>query len=319
MRLFKLALPLLFATGLALFAARAWTDSADRAARALALEHARHQFTQRAGIARGAPDAEAYRTELKAALRAWYADLTDVGNRWPMLRGNPPPFVPPPPKAANGGDVREWHDLAEQHVGGWREGRVDLVESSAVAGLRIDLLRVTKLADHLGVDVAVWGAPEETEIDEPAPGKQLQRVSVPVVFKGLGLRFFDAAGKVVARMDAPGEPALRLDMPARLVSDAPPGLTLGRYELPLFPPDVAEAEWTLAAQVRTASGDTRVAQATWKTKPEPSWSGAAWNDKVVAESESEAKAAAPEGAKPAVSTTAAPKARHAAWPIRAEQ
>jgi hypothetical protein len=69
---------------------------------------------------------------------------------------------------------------------------------------------------------------------------------------------------------------------------------------------VAEVEWTLAAQVRSASGETRVAQAVWRVKAEPAWSGAAWSatDKVIAESEKPAQAAA------------APKARHAAWPIR---
>ena len=54
MRLFKFALPILFVAGLALLAARAWTDQADSAARLLAIEHARHQFSQRAAVARTA-------------------------------------------------------------------------------------------------------------------------------------------------------------------------------------------------------------------------------------------------------------------------
>jgi hypothetical protein len=54
-------------------------------------------------------------------------------------------------------------------------------------------------------------------------------------------------------------------------------------------------------------------------KAEPAWSGAAWTgDKVVAESESEAKAAAPDTAQKASATATGPKARHAAWPIREE-
>src|SRR5947208_263528 len=128
---------------------------------------------------------------------------------------------------------------------------------------------VDRSAGHLAVDVAVWGVPEEMQQDEQEAGKPVLRVSVPLVFKGLSLRFFDAKGTVIARLDGGGEPALRLDMPARLVVDAPPGLTLGRYELPQFPPDVAEVEWTLAAQVRSPSGEGRIAQATWKTKAEP--------------------------------------------------
>jgi hypothetical protein len=310
MRLFKYALPVLFAAGLAMLAARAWTDQADTAERKLLLEHARHEFSQRGALARAAPDRDHYRDDLRALLRTWFADVIDVGNRFPRLRGQPAAFVPPPPNV-RGGDVRDWQELADSQVGAWREGRFELLDSAAAEGLRLDLLRVTAVAGHLAVDVAVWGAPEEVQQDEVAP-----RVSVPLSFKDLSLRFFDARGAVVARLDGGGEPALRLDMPARLVPDAPPGLTLGRYELPLFPPEVAEVEWTLAAQVRAPSGETRVAQAVWKTKAEASWSGTAWADKAVVETGSEAKAAAPEGARPAVATTPVPKARHAAWPIR---
>ncbi|MCA1828494.1 MAG: hypothetical protein ABR567_04600 [Myxococcales bacterium] len=315
MRLFKYALPILFVAGLALLAARAWTDQADSADRKLLLEHARHQFSQRAAVARAAPDRDRYRDDLRALLRSWFADVTDIGNRFPMLRGQPAPFAPPPPRV-RGGDVRDWQELAESQVGAWREGKLEMLDSAAAQGMRLDLLRVSSVAGHLAVDVAVWGAPEEMQQDEVETGKPGLRVGVPLVFKGLSLRFFDAKGAVIARLDGAGEPALRLDMPTRLVPDAPPGLTLARYELPLFPPDAAEVEWTLATQVRAPSDESRLAQAVWKTKSHPSLTGAAWSDKVVDETGIEAKAAAPEGARPAVATTPAPKARHAAWPIR---
>lgn len=307
MRVFKFALPILFVTGLALLAARAWTDQADKAERALLFEHARHHFTQRAGVARAAPDRDRYRDDLRALLRSWFADATDIGNRFPLLRGQPSAFVP----QIRGSDVREWRELAESQVGAWREGRVELLDSAAAQGLRLDLLRVAPVAGHLVVDVAVWGAPEEMQQEEAGT-----RLNVPLLFGNLSLRFFDAKGTVVARLDGGGEPALRLDMPARLVSDAPPGLTLARYELPLFPPDVAQVEWTLAAQVRAPSGETRLAQAVWKTKFDKTWTSGSWPDKAVVESESEAKAAAPGGTEPAAARTAIPKARHAAWPIR---
>jgi hypothetical protein len=310
MRLFKFALPVLFAAGLALLGARAYTDQADAASQRLLFEHARHLFSQRAAVVRAAPDTVRYRDDQRALLRAWFADLAEVGNRFPALRGQPAAFVPPPPKV-HGGNLSDWQQLSDAQVGAWREGKLELLESAEAQGLRLDLLRVTK-ADgpkpKLAIDVAVWGAPQETQVDEPEVGRQVQRVTVPLVFKGLSLRFFDAKGALLARLDGGGEPALRLDMPERLTPDAPPGLVLGRYELPLFPPDAAEVEWTLAAQVRPVSGDTRLAQAVWKTKLDPAWAGAAWtqqgDEKVVAET-------AAEPVRPE-----APKAKRAAWPIR---
>jgi hypothetical protein len=198
MRLFKFALPVLFAAGLALLAARAWTDRADAASRSLLLEHARNQFSQRAAVARTAPDPEAWRADLRALLRGWFAEQADIGNRFPMLRGQPAPFVPPPPR---GRDVREFQELAEKQIGAWREGRIDLLQTSSAQGLRIDLLRVAKAPQsRLAVDVAVWGAPEEIEAEEVGEfGKEVQRVMVPLLFKGLSLRFLDNAGRIMAR------------------------------------------------------------------------------------------------------------------------
>jgi hypothetical protein len=315
MRIFKIALPVLFAAGVSLFAARAFTDATEAAAEKLAQEHARSQFEQRAAIARAAPDAERYRADLKTLLRNWFADEADIGNRFPMLRGQLAPFMPAPPK----GNLAEWQELAESQVSAWREGKIELLETAPSQGLRLDLLRVKSIGSHLAVDVAIWGAPEESQLEESEPGKQAMRLTVPIVFHGLSVRFFDANAKLVARIDGAGEPALRLDLPERLVADAPPGLVLGRYEVPLFPPNAAQVEWTLAAQVHSPSGEPRLAAATWKSSADPAWSGAAWSeaDKVVAEGEAEARANAPESqqqnAKQAVSKG---NARIAVWPER---
>src|SRR5258706_13274055 len=93
MRLFKFALPILFAAGLALLGARAWTDQADAAAQKLALEHARHQFSQRAAVARAAPDKERYRDDRRALLRARFSVQSNIGNRFTPLRAPTAPSV----------------------------------------------------------------------------------------------------------------------------------------------------------------------------------------------------------------------------------
>ena len=312
MRLFKLALPCLFVAGLALFAARSFTDHADRAARSLAVEHARLQFAERAALVRQSPDADHYRGELRALLRDWFGGQMALGNRFPALRGQPAPYVPAPPKARGDG-LREWQELADARVSQWREDKLELLETAESAGLRLDLLRVARAGTQLAVDVAVWGAPEETEVEELAPGREQRRMTVPLVFRGLALRFFDAAGAMVARMEVAGEPALRLDVPERLVTDAPPGVVLARYEPAPFPPGAAEVEWTLSVQVRTASGETRPAQAVWRRKVDPAWTGAAWSadDKVVAEA-----AVKEPAARPAVARASASTAQNVVWPAR---
>jgi hypothetical protein len=117
-----------------------------------------------------------------------------------------------------------------------------------------------------------------------------------------------------------GEPSLRIDLPARLVPDAPPGVVLARYEPGLFPADAAEIEWTLTANVRTATGESRPAVATFRTKPSPAWAGGATEAWGGTERTSE-EAAIP-GAKKSSGAKGAGKsdepARPSAWPARAD-
>ena len=103
--------------------------------------------------------------------------------------------------------------------------------------VRLELLRAQLEPlpqPHLAVDLAIWGAPEELEkeefVAEGREGRSQLKASVPLYFSGLAFKFFDAEGKVVAEMNGAGEPSLRIDLPGRLLPDAPPGVVLGRYE-----------------------------------------------------------------------------------------
>ncbi len=293
MRLFKIALPVLFAGGLALAASRAWMDGQDRAARALAAEHARSEFVQHAALVRAQPDLERYRTELRALMRSWFAAQATIGNRWPSMRGQLAPYI-----AAQRAPAQlqaEVDELLGGTIAGLREGRLEVLSSAVADGLRVDILHARKLGKgdeaRLQIDVAVWGAPEETTVEESGE-RAVTRTSVPVVFRGLSFKFLDAAGKQVAHMPGEGQPRLRVDLPEGIVADAPPGLVLGRYEPFLFPKDAAEVEWTVSLQVKMPSGESRAATASWKTKMDPAWadaSGKVWSaaDTVSVEGEPE--------------------------------
>ena len=296
MRLVKIALPVLFLAGLAVAAARSSMDTADRAARALAVEHARSEFVQRAALVRGSPDAERYRAELRALLRSWFATQTTIQNRWPSQRGQLAPFIAPP--RPNKTLTAEIDELAGGTIKALREGRVELLHTAAADGLRVDVLRARRQGKgdegRLMVDVAVWGAPEET-ITEEQNERTTVRTSVPLIFRGLSFKFFDAAGKEIASMPGEGQPRLRVDLPEGLYPDAPPGLVLGRYEPFLFPKDAAEVEWTLSLQTKMPSGDARISIATLRTKMDPSWgdaTGKVWSapDTVSVEGKEEPEA-----------------------------
>jgi len=289
MRLFKIALPVLFIAGVAVAVARSWMDGSDRAARALAVEHARSEFAQRLALVRAAPDETRYRAEIRAALRAWFAAHTAIGNRWPEQRGELAPFIaaarPPPAMAA------EVQELAGGAVAALREGRHTPLSGAFAEGVRADVLAVKKLDQNLKIDLLVWGVPEETVTETSgAEGRSTFRTTVPLVFRGLSFKFFDATGKQIAHMPGEGQPRLRVDIPEGLIADAPPGMVLGRYEPFLFPKDAREVEWSLALQIKMPSGDPHVVQVLWKSKMDPAWaddSGKVWSapDTVKVEAE----------------------------------
>ncbi len=285
MRLFKYALPILFIAGVALFATRAWTEADDASQHKLAVEHARSEFIQHQAVVRGASDAK-YGDEQHQLLRSWFAEQTEIGNRWPTHRNDAPPFIPPAPKA-KGGDLDEFKELANSTIGGWREGKFDLFQTVFAGGLRFDVLRVARPAGQqkLVVDLAIWGGPEELEQQETKDGEHVvQHASVPLQFKGLTIKFYDDKNKEVAGMPIEGEPILRLDMPERMVNDAPPGVVLARYEPALFPRDAATVEWTINAAVRTSTNEMRPVSAVFKTKLDPAWSiaaGETWGGKEL--------------------------------------
>jgi len=287
MRLIKYALPILFIAAVALFATRAWTEADDAAKRQLAIEHSRSQFLQHSALVRAADDAR-YPDEQHQLLRSWFAEQTELNNKWPAMRGAAAPFIPPAPKV-KGGDMHEYEELAASTVGAWREGKFDLFHSSYAGGLRFDVLRVARVAGQprLAVDLAVWGAPEELETEEAKEGGNghaTQHASVPLQIRGLSIKFYDAKDKEIAGMPIEGEPGLRLDMPERLQHDAPPGVVVARYEAGLFPRDVATVEWTLTASVRTVTGESRAITSTFKTRLDPAWSiaaGETWGGKEL--------------------------------------
>lgn len=281
MRLVRIALPALFVAGLAVALSRTWMDASDRAARALAVEHARSEFAQRAALVRGSPDADRYRAELRALLRWWFAGQTAIDNRWPAQGDQLAPFIAAPRLPA--GMAAEVAELAGGTVTALREGRLEVIHSTAADGLRIDVLRAQRRRDaddaHLQISIAVWGAPQETSAGELSEPTSI-RTQVPLLFRGLSFKFFDAAGKEIASMPGEGQPRLRVDLPEGLYADAPPGLVLGRYEPYLFPKDAAEAEWSLSLQTRMPSGEERVTTATWRSAIDPRWtdtSGKVWS------------------------------------------
>jgi hypothetical protein len=293
MRLVKIALPALFIAGLAVLASRSWMDGSDKSARALSVEHARSEFVQRAALVRGAPDADKYRLELKALLRSWFASQAAIRNKWPSQRDQLAPFIAAPKLAA--GLQTEVDELAGGAVTAMREGQLEVLHTAQADGLRVDLIRVRRQGKgddaRLQIDVAVWGAPEET-LAEEANERVTVRTTVPLLFRGLSLKFFAEGGKEIASMPGEGQPRLRVDLPEGLYADAPPGLVLGRYEPFLFPKEAVEVEWSLALQSKMPSGDLRVSTAVFRTKMDPQWAdatGKVWSasDTVTVEGKEE--------------------------------
>ncbi len=220
-------------------------------------------------LERGAPSrqlpadrARDWRDDSRALLRWYFDELAAIEARYPGQRKKPPE---PAPKGKGGAKEAqaaqaEWQRYAEERMALMRDGKYEPVLSGGENGLRLDILALEPAPNPasgekgIRVEFALWGVPRRVDRETQAGStRTTTRVTVPVTFRELAVRFQDAAGKPYGEMIGPGEPYQKLADPERFVEDFPPGILFGTWYLDLFPREAARAEMTLSVEARGAA------------------------------------------------------------------
>jgi hypothetical protein len=241
----------------------------------------KREFVERSSVGRAMPAAKQkeWADEAHTLLRWYFDELGAIRNRHPSEKRVEPPQVDPSKlKDADRAARQEFVTFTTQQFDALREGKYEPLFAGADQGLHLDLLTFGPAQNPAGgdrslkVDFMLWGAPRRVERESASPGTRApSKVVVPVVFKDLAFKFFDAQGKLYGGMSGSGEPYLKVADPERFLEDFPPSLIPGTWYLDLFPAEAAKVEITLALEVRGVAGADVVANYKWELPVRDEW------------------------------------------------
>jgi len=229
----------------------------------LARAQLKREFLERGAPSRQLPADRArdWRDDSRALLRWYFDELAAIAARYPGERKKPPePAGKGKGREKDGQAAQaEWQRYAEERMALMRDGKYEPVLSGGENSLRLDLLALEPAANPasgekgIRVEFALWGVPRRVDREtQVGTSRTVTRVTVPVTFRELSVRFLDAKGKPYGEMTGPGEPYQKLADPERFVEDFPPGILFGTWYLDLFPREAARAELVLSAEARGA-------------------------------------------------------------------
>ncbi len=226
----------------------------------LARVQLKREFLERGAPSRQLPADRArdWRDDARALLRWYFDELATLEARYPRGKRKAPEAAPKTKGGEKDAQAQaEWQRWAEDRMALMRDGKYEPILSGGENGLRLDLLSLEPEANPasgekgIRVQFALWGAPRRVERETQAgTTRTVTRVTVPVSFKELSVRFFDAKGKLYGEMSGPGEPYQKLIDPERFVEDFPPGILFGTWYLDLFPREAARAEMAVSVEAR---------------------------------------------------------------------
>lgn len=160
-------------------------------------------------------------------------------------------------------------------------------------GFRLDMYEINKTAidgqDRLMVKVLIHaGDPESLSFGRI---EMKMRIEDEVEKQVKGKTVTETVAKM-AKVEGGGEPNTLVKEPRKRMEDFPPGLMIGYYDFPLFPPTARELKLTMSFTVRTAGGNSFSPNLEFAVIPiSPSWrlpEGASWEAEEMEATEEEA-------------------------------
>jgi hypothetical protein len=245
-------------------------------------------YLERVGWIRSNPDEKSYKEEVNPFLRAYFKDVDEHIRR----HGGNPEFDDylqelekrEGRKESGSGpkvDRKAYYDSVRGVFDLMRKGQYAPVYSATDKGMRLDVLstdvKMVGRAPQVRFELVLWGAQREMKDD----GKNVKRMITSASFDA-SWRLFDAKAKLLGKMDASGDPSMRIDWPERFIAEFPPQMVLGHYDMDLLPAEVTNLEITFNVTSRSSTGGEAKASfpwkleapAEWKLKPGEKWEGA---------------------------------------------
>lgn len=166
------------------------------------------------------------------------------------------------------------------------------VATGQMNGLRVDLYSFKKSAvdgqDRLQVKILVYsGDPEAVSFGSI----QMKLAIKSMVEKKVHGKIVQEEQLKLAKVEGGGSPNTLIKNPRKWMADFPPGLMIGYYDFPLFPPTSSDLALTINFGTRTVGGNTMQSEIAFPAIAiDPSWklpAGASWEAEEMEGTEEE--------------------------------
>ena len=242
------------------------------------------RYLERVSWIRVNPDEKAYREEVNPFLRNYFKDVDAYVSKFGLNKDYDDYLIRAEKKAAGKGDKKgpdpkAHYDYVKAKWDLLKGGEYDPQFTATDQGMRLDVTTEEKMIGgepHIRYHVLVWGAQRELKDD----GK-VKRMATSASF-AVHWSFFDDRGKLLAEMNAT-DPSSKKDWPEQFITEFPPQMVFGHYDVGLVPAEVKRADITFTVTSRAQTGGEAQGKFTWKLDVPPEWKLAAGQKWVGAE------------------------------------
>jgi hypothetical protein len=246
-------------------------------------------YMERVGWMRSNPDDKGYREELAPFFKTYFEQIDGHLTRFKGNKEFDGYLQELERRAAEGkdeksGDRKAVYQYTRKVFDSLKSGRYSPVWTATDKGMRLDVVtadvEMAQGTPQVRFRMVLWGANREMK-DDGKVKKMVTSASFETVWK-----LTDAKGKLIGEIRG-GDPSMKTDYPERYVTEFPPQMVLGHYDMDQVPAEVSKMEITFKVSSRAASGGTASSTYVWKVDPVPSdWklsAGQAWKDATVDE------------------------------------
>lgn len=248
------------------------SDSVDRAAAAEAFAERKVTYLERVGWLRNNPDEKAYLQEVNPFLRLWFTGIEEHHQRY---GGNPEfdDYLQRVEARAQSGEKRKgadpkvFYNYVRAQFDALRSNKYAPTFTGTDKGMRLDVTTEETMVagePHVRYRVLLWGPQREIKSDG-----RLSRMVTSATF-GVGWKFTDARGKLLAEMNAT-DPSMKIDWPEQFIAEFPPQMVFGHYDVGLVPHEVDKAEITFTVISRAQTGGEALAKYVWRLDVPAEW------------------------------------------------
>lgn len=266
------------------------------------IEKVKREFTERSRWVASVAKQPEYTDELQRLLKWYFAEITDVNNRFPgrademkAMKEAEQMVKKSRIKADELPKYQEWFDYTKSVYDRMKAGGFEPVLTGYDGTMRMDIYRLERDDPSTGsgrgkpqlrMDFVLWGVPRKT-VAEEVGGKRVKRTSTALAFDSMGFKFMDEKGHIKFEMSGGGNPFLKVDNPERWLALFPPQAILGTYYLDVFPPAL-NMEMTMVLQGAAPTGTAIPASFKWEMPVKDGWKpkpGEKWEGEEREESE----------------------------------